>query len=62
MEEKASDLDAENKMLRQAVASIPAIKSPSSEIQKEPDLQVPRNTEGSIYNHDDQCTKLCCAC
>ncbi|CAO2165317.1 unnamed protein product [Urochloa humidicola] len=39
MEEKASSLDEENKMLRQAVASIPAIKSPSIENREVSNLQ-----------------------
>ncbi|KAF8670970.1 hypothetical protein HU200_050241 [Digitaria exilis] len=39
MEEKASNLDEENKMLRQAVASIPTIKSPSTENHEAPNLQ-----------------------
>ncbi|XP_062213837.1 myosin-17-like isoform X2 [Phragmites australis] len=39
MEEKASNLDEENRMLRQAVASHPAIKSPSSENREVPNLQ-----------------------
>ncbi|KAF8696723.1 hypothetical protein HU200_036351 [Digitaria exilis] len=38
MEEKASNLDEENKMLRQAVASIPTIKSPSTENHEAPNL------------------------
>jgi hypothetical protein len=43
MEEKASNLDEENKMLLQAVASIPTIKSPSNEYHEleVPNIQVP---------------------
>ena len=41
MEEKASNLDEENKMLRQAVASIPTIKSTSTEKHETPNIQVP---------------------
>jgi myosin-5 len=41
MEERASDLDAENRMLRQAVASAPAINSPASENHKAHEPQVP---------------------
>jgi myosin-5 len=41
MEEKASNLDEENRMLRQAVASNPGIvKSPSSEYHEAPGIQV----------------------
>jgi hypothetical protein len=39
MEEKASNLDEENKMLRQAVASIPTIKSPLTENREAPNTQ-----------------------
>ncbi|KAG2598643.1 hypothetical protein PVAP13_5KG404800 [Panicum virgatum] len=39
MEEKASNLDEENKMLRQAVASIPTIKSTSTEKHETPNIQ-----------------------
>ncbi|RLN25005.1 myosin-17-like [Panicum miliaceum] len=39
MEEKASNLEEENKMLRQAVASIPTIKSPSTENHEAPNVQ-----------------------
>uniref|UniRef100_A0A0A8YD25 Myo1 n=1 Tax=Arundo donax TaxID=35708 RepID=A0A0A8YD25_ARUDO len=39
MEEKASNLDEENRMLRKAVASNPAIKSPSSENHVAPNLE-----------------------
>lgn len=46
MEEKASNLDAENRMLRQAVASNPAIKSPSSENHQAHELQLtPENAK-----------------
>ena len=41
MEEKASNLDEENKMLRQVVASIPTIKSTSTEKHETPNIQVP---------------------
>jgi len=41
MEEKASNLDEENKMLRQVVASIPTIKSPLTENRETPNIQVP---------------------
>jgi len=41
MEEKASNLDEENRMLQQAVALNPAIvKSPSSENHEAPGIQV----------------------
>lgn len=41
MEEKTSNLDEENRMLRQAVASNPAIfQSPSSETNEAPGIQV----------------------
>lgn len=50
MEEKASDLEAENRMLRQAVASIPSVKS--SENQSAHDLQATplneKTTNGAI--------------
>lgn len=59
MEEKASDLEAENRMLRQAVASIPSVKSPSSENHRAHDLQVCIIKKHSIYNHDRQYTKTC---
>ncbi|PUZ56104.1 hypothetical protein GQ55_5G269100 [Panicum hallii var. hallii] len=39
MEEKACNLDEENKMLRQAVASIPTIKSPLTENREAPNTQ-----------------------
>ncbi|KAG2589605.1 hypothetical protein PVAP13_5NG373300 [Panicum virgatum] len=39
MEKKASNLDEENKMLRQAVASIPTIKSPLTENRETPNIQ-----------------------
>uniref|UniRef100_A0A453DWP2 Dilute domain-containing protein n=1 Tax=Aegilops tauschii subsp. strangulata TaxID=200361 RepID=A0A453DWP2_AEGTS len=52
MEEKASDLEAENRMLRQAVASIPSVKSPSSENHRAHDLQATplneKTTNGAI--------------
>jgi hypothetical protein len=57
MEEKVSDLDAENRMLRQAVASTPAVKSPASENHKAHELEVSVITNHSIYNYDYQCTK-----
>uniref|UniRef100_A0A0A9CEE0 Dilute domain-containing protein n=1 Tax=Arundo donax TaxID=35708 RepID=A0A0A9CEE0_ARUDO len=45
MEEKASNLDEENRMLRQAVASNRAIKSPSIETHEAPNLEeTPDNT------------------
>uniref|UniRef100_A0ACD5VZ28 Uncharacterized protein n=1 Tax=Avena sativa TaxID=4498 RepID=A0ACD5VZ28_AVESA len=51
MEERASDLDAENRMLRQAVASNPAIKSPASENHKAHEPQTtPEN--GKTTNGD----------
>ncbi|KAL6615030.1 hypothetical protein ACP70R_037300 [Stipagrostis hirtigluma subsp. patula] len=45
MEEKASNLDEDNKMLRQAVASIPATNSPSSENSETPNIQATPETE-----------------
>ncbi|KAL6882096.1 hypothetical protein ACP4OV_011568 [Aristida adscensionis] len=53
MEEKASNLGEENKMLRQAVASIPAIKSPlSSENHEMPNTQatpeIEKTTNGAL--------------
>nr|TKW15857.1 hypothetical protein SEVIR_5G212000v2 [Setaria viridis] len=45
MEEKASNLDEENKMLRQAVASIPTIKSPSTENHEAPNIQETTDNE-----------------
>ncbi|VAH56485.1 unnamed protein product [Triticum turgidum subsp. durum] len=52
MEEKASDLEAENRMLRQAVASIPSVKSPSSENHRAHDLQATplneKTTNGAV--------------
>ncbi|KAM0874204.1 hypothetical protein ACQ4PT_037583 [Festuca glaucescens] len=61
MEERASDLDAENRMLRQAVASTPAIMSPASENHKAHESQAtPENgktTNGAmkpmIVDRDD---------
>ena len=52
MEEKASDLEAENRMLRQAVASTPSVKSPSSENHRAHDLQATplneKTTNGAV--------------
>ena len=62
MEERVSDLDAENRMLRQAVASTPAIKSPASENHKAHELQVPIITNYSINNYDAIVLKHVCAC
>ncbi|CAM0881486.1 unnamed protein product [Alopecurus aequalis] len=45
MEERVSDLDAENRMLRQAVASTPAINSPASDNHKPHELQVTAEDE-----------------
>ncbi|XP_062203338.1 myosin-17-like isoform X2 [Phragmites australis] len=45
MEEKASNLDEENRMLLQAVVSNPAIKSPSSEYCEAPNTQATPDNE-----------------
>jgi len=52
MEDRASDLDAENRMLRQAVASTPAIMSPASGNHKAHELQASpedeKTTNGAV--------------
>nr|CAB3473383.1 unnamed protein product [Digitaria exilis] len=58
MEEKASNLDEENKMLRQAVASIPTIKSPSTENHEAPNLQGRDNNDTLAYWLSNSCTLL----
>nr|CAB3477437.1 unnamed protein product [Digitaria exilis] len=58
MEEKASNLDEENKMLRQAVASIPTIKSPSTENHEAPNLHGRENNDTLVYWLSNSCTLL----
>ncbi|KAG8044919.1 hypothetical protein GUJ93_ZPchr0008g13198 [Zizania palustris] len=49
MEVKASDLDEENKMLRQAIASIPAVRSQSNGNRDASDLQATPESEKAVY-------------
>ncbi|KAG8051518.1 hypothetical protein GUJ93_ZPchr0001g31354 [Zizania palustris] len=49
MEVKASDLDEENRMLRQAIASMPAIRSQSNGNRDAADLQVTPENEKAVY-------------